>query len=60
MATEKEATVQQENRDAAETLWLRYFTQYLFQNNMLSEQERNRMLLKIENRKGSTAYKNKK
>ena len=54
MATEKEATVQQEKRDVAEKLWLRYFTQYLFQNNMLSEQERNRMLLKIENRKGFT------
>ena len=53
MAIDKTASTQQQKHILAEKLWLTYFTQYLFQNNMLSESERNRILLKIESRKAT-------
>lgn len=59
MAAEKTATTLQK-RALAEKLWLTYFTQYLFHNNILTESERNRMLLKIESRKGSSAHNKQK
>lgn len=38
----------------AEKLWLRYFNCYLYENNLITETQRNRMILKIDNRNGST------
>lgn len=57
MATEKILSAEQQKRSFAEKMWLSYFNQYLFENNMLSEAERNRMISKIESRK-STKSKN--
>ena len=59
MAVEKSVTTLHK-RALAEKLWLTYFTQYLFQNNILTESERNRMLLKIESRKESSAHNKQK
>lgn len=53
-------TKKQQKRALAEKLWLTYFTQCLFQNDLLSETDRNRMLLKIENRKGSISGQKQK
>lgn len=53
MATEKLSSAEQQKRSFAEIVWLKYLNQYLFENNMLSEAERNRMILKIESRKST-------
>ncbi len=60
MAVDKIASTQQQKRILAEKLWLTYFNSYLYENGMLTESQRNRMFLKIENRKGSTCAVNRK
>lgn len=41
--------------EAAETIWLLYFNQTLFEKGLISEAERNRMKLRIEARRPSTS-----
>lgn len=54
MAVEKVLTAEQEKKSLAEKLWLAYFNQYLYEQNMITEAQRNRMALQIESRKAST------
>ena len=44
----------QEKQSLTERLWLAYFNSYLYEKGIISEFERNRMIAKIGNRKGST------
>ena len=37
----------------AEQIWLRYFNQRLFEQGIIAEADRNKMMMKIENRKPS-------
>lgn len=55
MAGEKVPTAEQEKKSFAEKLWLEYFNQYLYEQNLITEMQRNRMALKIESRKASTS-----
>lgn len=57
MAEDKSHTAQQQRVSLSEKLWLAYFTSYVYEQGLLTEAERNRILLKIENRKGSTYRK---
>ncbi|MBR2311035.1 MAG: hypothetical protein IKA47_10975 [Oscillospiraceae bacterium] len=57
MAENKSFSTQQEKRSLAEKLWLAYFNAYLYEQGMITESQRNRMLSKIDNRKGSTYEK---
>lgn len=54
MAGEKTLRAEQQGKSLAETLWLAYFNQYLYEQNIITETERNRMSLKIESRKATT------
>lgn len=49
---EKNGTLQ-EKQSLTERLWLAYFNSYLYENGLITESERNKMITKIENRKGS-------
>ena len=49
---EKNATFQ-EKQSFGERLWLSYFNYYLYEKGIITESERNRMIAKIESRKGS-------
>ena len=40
-----------QRKAAAEKLWLLYFNQYLYEHGVITEAERNRMILQIEYRK---------
>lgn len=55
MAGEKALTTEQEKKSFAEKLWLEYFNQYLYEQNLITEMQRNRMALKIESRRASTS-----
>ena len=48
-------TAEQQRKSLAEKLWLAYFNQYLYEQNIITETERNRMSLKIESRRASTS-----
>ena len=52
----KKTTVhaEQQKHYLAEQLWLLYYNQYLFDKGVITEQERNRMVNRINNRKMST------
>lgn len=39
---------------AAERIWLHYFNRFLFEKGLITESERNRMAVKINNRQGGT------
>ena len=54
MAENRFLSNEQKRTVLAETLWLRYFNCYLYENNLITETQRNRMILKIENRNRST------
>lgn len=54
MAEKKALSNKQKKTALAETLWLNYFNSYLYENGILTESQRNRMIMRIENRKGST------
>ena len=47
----------QRKAEITEQLWLAYFNSYLYEKGMLTESERNKMILKIERRKGSASGK---
>lgn len=52
--TEKHSHETQQKTTLVEKLWLAYFNSYLYEKGMITESERNRMIHKIESRKGST------
>lgn len=54
VAGEKVLTGEQEKKSLAEKLWLAYFNQYLYEHNLITEAQRNRMALKIDSRKATT------
>ncbi len=55
---EVDSIAKKTNRETAETIWLLYFNQTLFENGLIKESERNRMRLRIEARRPSAAGKN--
>lgn len=55
MAGEKVLSAEQAKESLVEKLWLAYFNQYLYEQNLITEMQRNRMALKIEGRKASTS-----
>lgn len=54
MAGEKVPTTEQHRAALAEKLWLAYFNQYLYEQSLITEAQRNRLALKIECRKAPT------
>ena len=60
MAENKSITSDQQKTILSEKLWLSYFNNYLYENGMLTEAERNRISLRIESQNGSTSTKNTK
>lgn len=54
MAGEKGLTEEQQRTSLAEKLWLAYFNQYLYEQSVITEVQRNRLALKIESHKAST------
>ena len=54
MAGEKALTAEQQRKRRAEKLWLVYFNQYLYEQNIITETQRNRLALQIESRKDFT------
>ncbi len=55
MAGEKALTTEQQKKSLAEKLWLAYFNQYLYEQNIITETQRNRLALQIESRKAFTS-----
>ena len=55
MAGEKALTAEQQRKSLAEKLWLVYFNQYLYEQNIITETQRNRLALQIESRRASTS-----
>lgn len=55
MAGEKALAAEQQRKNLAEKLWLAYFNQYLYEQNIITETQRNRLALQIESRKASTS-----
>ena len=45
---------EQQKQYLAEQLWLLYYNQYVFDKGLITEQERNRMINRINNRKMSS------
>ena len=54
MTENKNCSLEQQKLLLVEKLWLSYFNDYLYEKGMLTEAERNRIIVKIESRKGST------
>ena len=54
VATQKTHSMDQQKTTLAEKLWLAYFNSYLYEKGMITENERNRMIMKIESRNRST------
>lgn len=57
MSEKKVVSAEQQRVSLSERLWLAYFNSYLYEKGMITEAERNKMILKIECRKGSTSGK---
>lgn len=57
MVEKKSGSVEQQRVSLCKRLWLAYFNSYLYEKGLLTESERNKMILKIECRKGSTSEK---
>lgn len=55
VAEKKIMSADQQKTALSEKLWLAYFNSYLYQHGMITENQRNRMIAKIESRKGSAA-----
>ena len=55
MADKQLLTPLQQRKKAAETAWLHYFNQVLFEQNIITENQRNQMAGKIAVRKSSSA-----
>lgn len=60
MAENKSPSKEQQKTALMEQLWLAYFNSYLYENKLITEAQRNRMIIKIENRKGSTVHEKQK
>lgn len=60
MAGEKSLTAEQQRKTIAAKLWLAYFNQYLYEQKIITEAERNRISLKIECRKAPTSRSKEK
>jgi len=54
VAGEKALTAERQKKSLAEKLWLAYFNQYLYEQNMITETQRNRLALQIESRRATT------
>ena len=48
-----------ERQLTAEQIWLHYFNRYLFEHGLITEAEKNRMALRIDNRKAHASIKGK-
>ena len=57
MAENKGASMEQKKVSLSEKLWLAYFNSYLYEKGVITESERNRMVSKIQERKGSAYEK---
>ena len=55
MAGEKALVAEEQRKSLAEKLWLAYFNQYLYEQNIITETQRNRLALQIESRRASTS-----
>ena len=55
MAGENLQTTEQEKKSLSEKLWLAYFNQYLYEQNLITEAQRNRLALQIESRRATTS-----
>lgn len=55
MAGENLQTTEQEKKSLSEKLWLAYFNQYLHEQNLITEAQRNRLASQIESRRASTS-----
>ena len=55
MAGEKALTTEQQQKSLAEKLWLAYFNQYLYEQNLITEAQRNSLALQIESRRATTS-----
>ena len=53
MAERKHLSNEQSKTALAKQLWLTYFNQYLFEKEIITEAQRNRMIAKINSRKES-------
>lgn len=57
MAENKAASMEQKKVSLSEKLWLAYLNSYLYEKGVITESERNRMVSKIQERKGSAYEK---
>ena len=55
MAGENVHTAEQQKKSLTEKLWLAYFNQYLYEQNMITETQRNRLALQIESSRATTS-----
>jgi hypothetical protein len=53
MAERNTMSMAQQKNYIAEQIWLHYYNDYLFGKGMITEQERNRLKIKIDSRKPS-------
>ena len=53
--TGKNSSYEQQRAGLAEKLWLAYFNQYLYEEGMITESQRNKIKLKIDSRKASAS-----
>ena len=60
MAGEKALTAEQQRKILTEKLWLTYFNQYLYEQNLITEAQRNRLALQIESRRAATSGERKR
>lgn len=58
MASKQLLTPEEQRRRMAEAAWLNYFNNVLYEQNMITEQQRNQLTNKIASRKPSTAKNN--
>lgn len=58
MTDNKSFSAEQQKTSLAEKLWLAYMNSYLYEKGIITESEHNKMITKIESRKGSAHKKN--
>lgn len=56
MADKKQLTLEQKRKVLAENLWLNYFNEYLYQQKLITEAQRNCIFSQIESRKATSVY----
>lgn len=56
---EKNVSNEEQRISLSERLWLAYFNQYLYENEMITESQRNKMKNKIDSRQPSAHSSNK-